>query len=72
MLLIGLAKPKLVCANRQASKSPPAEGSLASVDVLSAPCVPPKAALRLISAVTDFSLAFSVSVANVSKVIFLD
>ncbi len=36
MLLIGLARQKLVCANRQASKSPPAEGSLASAGDLSA------------------------------------
>jgi len=101
MLLIGLARQKLVCPNRQASKSPPAEGSLASPDASpgiatwrsqpcvrrcsfgalrpaeggiaspdvlssltswrsqpcvrrcsSAPCVPPKAALRLTSAVS--------------------
>ncbi|RAM58252.1 hypothetical protein DS65_03365 [Mesotoga sp. SC_4PWL113PWK15] len=67
MLLIGLARQKLVCANRQASKSPPAEGSLASPDASpgiatwrSQPCVRRCSfgALRLIS-VTDFSPAFS-------------
>jgi hypothetical protein len=55
MLLIGLAKPKLVCVNKQAQNRllpkaalrprmllralRPGEASLASVDVLSAPCV---------------------------------
>ena len=61
MLLIGLAKPKLVCANRQSSKSPPAEGSLASPDASpgiatwrSQPCVRRCSfgALRLILAIS--------------------
>jgi len=68
MLLIGLARQKLVCANRQSSKSLPAEGSLASPDAFpgiatwrSQPCVRRCSfgALRLISAVTGFSLVFS-------------
>jgi len=64
MLLIGLAKPKLVCANRQASKSPPAEASLASAD-----------AFRRLASNFSSDWLFSrllVSEANVSTMAFLD